>query len=318
MNDTTAPESNERSLLTCIDGPVTSTMVVWNNLVFGVFNICLTIATILLNSITIVACLKSRLLKYKTAYFMVMMLSFNDLVVGLTSNVLFAAILLNEYSSRRTECLLKHIQIVSLLFFSGCSFKTLVLMSLERYAAICHPLFHRTKVSRKRLMKCLTFFWFVALVATTLSWRFIAFFEYVVIPELLAFHIVLVYIYVRIYLANSRSSKTLNQSKGQQDAHEKTAREQRRQLLLNVKLAKSCCVAVVSYFLCYLPSCIITNAGFKYEKDMAISVVVWAETLILANSSINSIVFFWRSRTLRQEACAVVKQVFCRTEMTDR
>jgi hypothetical protein len=191
-------------------------------------------------------------------------------------------------------------------------------MSLERYAAICHPLFHRTKVSRKRLMKCLTFLWFVALVATILSWRFIAFFQYVVIPELLAFHIVLVYIYVRIYLANSRSSKTLNQSEGQQDAHEKTAREQRRQLLLNVKLAKSCCVAVVSYFLCYLPSCIITNAGFKYEKDMAISVFVWAETLILANSSINSIVFFWRSRTLRQEACAVVKQVFCRRKVTNR
>ena len=314
MNNTTTPELNETSLKTaCTDDPVTSQMVVWNNLAFGMFNVFLTITTILLNSVTIIASVKSRLLKERMAYFTVMMLSATDLIVGLTSNPLFAAMLLKEYSSRRTDCLLKEIQIFLLLFFSGCSFKTLVVMSWERYAAICHPLFHRTKVTRKRLMKCLVFLWFLALVCTILSVRFVIFFDYVIIPELMGFGIFLVYVYGRIYLANSKSTRNVIENGGQQDAAVKTAakKDQPHHVLLNVRLAKSCCLVVLSFVLCYLPSCIITNRNFKFEQDLKISVEVWAVTLILANSSINSIVFFWRSKLLRDEACAVFKQVFC-------
>ena len=310
MNDTS---SNKRSLnLICIDG--TSQFLIWNNLAFGIFNIFLTFATILLNLTMIVAYMKSRILKAKNAYFMVFMLSVNDLIVGLTSNVLFATILLDEYSSQRTECLLNNIQIFLLLFSSGCSFKTLVVMSWERYVAICHPLFHRKKVTQKRLKKCLAFLWFLAFVCTVLSWQFIEFFDYVIVPELMGFSIFLVYVYARIYLASSRSSKNVIQNGGQQDADANTAREdQRRHFTLNIRLAKSCCLAVVSFVLCYLPSCIITNGAFNFEGDLRISFIVLAETVILANSSINSIVFFWRNKPLRREGRAVLKQVFART-----
>ena len=320
MNDTTTLGSNERSLkLICTDGPVTSKIVVWNNLAFGMFNLCLTLATIFLNFTTIVAYMKSKVLKAKMAYLMVMMLSVNDLIVGLTSNVLFAVILLKQYSSRRTECLLNNIQIFLLLFLSGCSFKTLVVMSCERYAAICHPLLHRTQVTRKRLMKCLAFLWSLSLVGTILSWQFIAFFDYVIIPELISFNVFLVYVYARIYLANSKSSKSVIENRRQPDVAVNTASEdQRRHVMLNVRLAKSCCLAVASFVLCYLPSCIITNGAFKFEKDLEMSVIVWAETLILANSSVNSIVFFWRSRPLRDQARAVLKQVFCQKTLVIR
>ena len=282
---------------------VISKLVVYNNLAFGIFNICLTIATILLNSITITAYMKSRVLKGKRAYFLVMMLSVNDLVVGLTSNVLFAATLLKEYNSRMIECTLHDIQIFLLIFFSGCSFKSLVVISWERYAAICHPLFHRTKVTRKRLLKCTIFFWFLALLVTVLSWHFVVFFDYVIIPELLVFNIILAYFYLRIYVANSRSLKNTRRTDGDQNA---VRNEQRRQHLANVKLAKSCFLALMAYVICYLPSSIITHGAFEYEKDLKICILVWSETLILANSTLNSIVFFWRNKPMRQEACAVV------------
>ena len=288
---------------------VNSKLVIYNNLAFGIFNICLTIATVLLNSITITAYMKSRVLKGKLAYFLVMMLSVNDLAVGLTSNVLFAATLLKEYNSRMIECILHDIHFFFLLFFSGCSFKSLVVMSWERYAAICHPLFHRTKVTRKRLLKCTIFFWLLALLGTVLSWHFAVFFDYVIIPELLVFNIILAYFYLRIYVANSRSFKNTRRTERDQNA---MRNEQRRQHLANVKLAKSCFLAVMAYVICYLPSSIFTKAALKVEKDLSNCILVWAITLILANSTVNSIVFFWRNKSLRQEACGVVNVILGR------
>ena len=299
-----------------VDDPASSPKVVLNNLTFGIFNIGLAIATICLNLITIVAYIKSELLKGKMAYFMVMMLSVNDFLVGLVSNMLFAAVLLKEYSSRKTEHFLTIVQLFFLLFFSGCSFKTLFVMSWERYAAICHPMFHRTKVTSERLMKCLIFLWLLAAIATILSWRFPTFFEYVIIPELLLFNILLVYFYVRIYIAYLNSSKNVHSKEGvNRDADLTSRNGLRRKVMFNVNLAKSCFFAIISFVICYLPSTVATLMKKNLRKDVQVMVDVWATTLFLLNSSLNSIVFFWRSKPLRREICAVFRVIFCQKEV---
>ena len=285
MDGATIPKSSQLNTY-CTDNHnnvnlAASKLVVYNNLVFGIFSTCLTIATIFLHSITIATYTKSRILKRKLAYFSVMVLSINDLMVGLTSNVLFAATLLKEYNSEMIKCILHDIQIVLLLFPSGCSFKTMVIMSWERYAAICHPLYHRKIVTQKHLRKCMIFLWLLALLATVLSWYFSAFFTYVVVPELMASNFFLVFFYVKIYLANSKTSNKTRHGECEQTAQRN---EQRARVMVDVKLAKSCFLAVMTFVLCYLPSSIITNAAFQYEKDLKFCILVWAETLILANS----------------------------------
>ena len=153
--------------------------------------------------------------------------------------------------------------------------------------------YHLTKVTRKRLMKCLIFLWFLALVGTVLSSRFQAFFNYVIIPELSVFNIFLLFVYIKIYLANSTRS-FINITQGHQDANLNNAwRDQQRKAMLNNKLAKSCFLAVISFVICYLPSAITTSGAFKFQKDLGVLVVVWAKTLIMLNSSLNSIVFFF-------------------------
>lgn len=176
-----------------------------------------------------------------------------------------------------------------MLFFSGCFSPDVA------------------KVTRKRLLKSMTLLWFIALLGTVLSYYFAVFFHYVIVPELLLFNVFLVCIYVKIYLASSKSSKTVRDAEGNQNVERNG---QRRQLLVNVKLAKSCFLAVITFVICYLPSSIISNVAFTYEKDLKICILVLSETLILANSTLNSIVFFWRNKTLRQEARAVLNRVF--------
>ena len=297
------------------DDPASHPKVVANNLAFGIFNIGLAIATVCLNLATIIAYINSKVLKSKMPYFMITMLSFNDFLVGLVPNVLFAAVLLGQYSSRRTNQCLSAIQLYFLLFFSGCSFKTLVVMSWERYAAICHPLFHRTKVTRKRLMKCLIFLWLLAVIGTILSWRLHRFLEYVIIPELLCFNILLVYFYVKIYLANLNSSKNFRQREGfNQGADQASWNEERRKVMLNVNLAISCFLAVMSFVICYLPSSIAAILKTSFSDDARVMVDIWATTLVLLNSSLNSIVFFWRSKPLRREVRAVLRIIFHQNE----
>ncbi|XP_028405390.1 olfactory receptor 4M1-like isoform X2 [Dendronephthya gigantea] len=297
------------------DDMASSLEVVVNNLTFGVFNIVLSIATICLNFTTIFAYIKSKVLKDKLAYLMIMMLSVNDFLVGLVSNVLFAVVLLEQYSSRKIAPHLSTIHFCFLVFFSGCSLKTLVVMSWERYAAICHPLFHRTKVTRKRLMKCVILLWLAALISTILSKRFQAFFEYYIIPERLVFIILLMYFYVRIYLANLYSSKNIrSKNRINQGSDLALWNGRRRKVMMNVNLAKSCFLAVISFVICYLPSTIAMMIKEKCGKEMQIMVEVWATTLILLNSSLNSIVFFWRSKPLRKEVFAVISSIFRKKE----
>ena len=64
-----------------------------NYIVGVIFNIFLTISTIFPNSVTILAYRRSAFLRSKKAYFLIMLLSVNDLLVGLFGNGSFVLLL---------------------------------------------------------------------------------------------------------------------------------------------------------------------------------------------------------------------------------
>ena len=63
-----------------------------NYIVGLIFNIFLTVSTIFLNSVTILAHMRSALLKSKKSYFFIMLLSVNDQLVGLFRNETFVVV----------------------------------------------------------------------------------------------------------------------------------------------------------------------------------------------------------------------------------
>ncbi len=136
-----------------------------------IFNILLTILTIFLNSVTILAFMRSAHLKSKKSYFLIMLLSVNDLLVGLFGNSSYVLVLITiiiGYPSCKINIAFDFVA-----FYLGImSIMTLFALNIERYLSILHPFYHRTKVTRSRLLKMVVAFWLLPLTLRSLRFIF--------------------------------------------------------------------------------------------------------------------------------------------------
>ena len=120
-----------------------------------VVNIVFSFFRIVLNTLVIASFWKSSQLRKKLCHFMIMVLSCFDLVAVVT---IYPAILLylsswlrEDYDLLRKMKMYLHISDV----FLGFSFLTLLVMSFERYLGAYYPIFHRTSVTKRRLLTLL-------------------------------------------------------------------------------------------------------------------------------------------------------------------
>ena len=185
-------------------------------------------------------------------------------------------------------------------------------MNLERYLAIVHPIFHRTKVTKVRLVKCLIVLWLFALALIIFL-----FYRPDVICKFLSLEMslsmaALVFIYARIYIACTRSSKNLLRKNGinPSSKNQDTFETQRRDYLRNLRLVKSCFMVVVCFGICFLPGALVIS-GFQEMNEDLHMIRRWSEILLVSNSSLNSLIFFWRNKLLRKEAQKILKQLLC-------
>ena len=115
------------------------------------------IPTVLLNGISIYTIRKCSQLKEKVSYFTILIQSTVDFITGvITLPLLTAHVLLKDVIriENRVICWLNF----NLAYFPiTLSVFTLCLLSFERYMGVVHPLIHRTKVTKKRIMISLFF-----------------------------------------------------------------------------------------------------------------------------------------------------------------
>ena len=269
---------------------VTSTEIFVYHLIFCVINAVLSVLTICLNSITAVAYWKSTELKRKTAHFLIMVLSLNDLVVGIICGPLHVAVLAREYSLRKFSCFMRGIQLFLLLLVSGCSLMTLVLMNFERYLAIVHSIFHRTKVTKGLLVKCLIVLWLVNAGLISLIFYSQDVLTKCLSVELFLFMSALVFIYVGIYFASRKSFETFRRMNITNASHQgqgqDTSQSERKHHLRNLRLVKSCFIVVVCFWICFLHTCLLVTVISNYN-ELSYMFHTCAETLLLPNGKIN-------------------------------
>ena len=255
-------------------------------------NVILTVSTTFLNTITILVCLKSKNLRKTKSYFLIGLLSLNDLTIGVLGSPSFVAItikkLMGDYEC--TAFILFELTSRGLI---SMSFITLFLLNLERYVAIAYPFFHRTEVTRLRIFGTALVLWSLAILITFLQLVLNAMTKYVRISTILAFIISQAFIYISIF-RNQR--KTVQQCYNTSRHRNWAARKSR-----DFKLAKSCSIVWCCSIMCFIP---ITVTSFltPHSSVIVYATSLWSGTFVLAASSINSIIFFWRNRTLRQQA----------------
>ena len=275
--------------------------ILLNALGLSIVNLFFLFAGTFLNTVVILSIWKSSQLRKKLCYFMILVLSSIDLLV-----VIFIHPLLIVWSNlwyfEDSNILVGKEQ--DLLILTGTSFVVssqigLFTMTLERYMGLAYPLFHKTTITKRKMIIVLaglhsfaliidicTFVLGIATIANYFALLFLAL--SVVLAVLMNYKIVLI--------AKSRNKNT----------HLGNSRKN-----MQSKRYYACVLAVVSFILCCCPASIFYSlilAGLLTNtSNVSVCLFHWSATIVTINSTINSLIFFWMNNALRSEGKKLIK-----------
>ena len=311
MNFNANPNSSDAKLLveTChLYAVVHSwTFSTWNSIAACVVNIVFAIAGTILNSLVLYIFWKSTKMRSKLSYFVIMLLSSVDLAVVTIVHFTFLLQTINEINGT-PNCIYKVSYWSSLFFFTGISISTLLILNLERYTAIIHPFWHRTTVTKRRLMFIWAILWLITVVSTVslfLYWRLSTIITTTAISILCCTSL---FTYTSIFrVARKRKRNTLGHHTNSGNRHGEVSGNMAA-FLRELKVAKTYFLIVVLAFVCFLPGGIFaTVERFKSswsetETEQISIAFIWTLTLVSMNSTLNCLIFFWANKMLRREA----------------
>ncbi len=289
-----------------------SSIYVANQVTACVVMCILTIPVVLLNGITVLTIFKSHQLRAKVCHFPVFILSMADLSVGLLTLPLFSYLYLTEVFGS-LDCVLSFAFSAIAFVPWGLSLAALCALTLERYMGVMYPIAHRNYVTKKMFLIYICCVLLVtsilvplAVVSAIFYYIFCAI--YAIVPFLL--HTLC---YSRILYSTRKILRRENfsTSTGQLEKEPKSSnRAGKRYSLKEIKLARSCALVVVTFYVCCIPGEFLNI--YYLEKEIIIYRVVisWYAAALGINTIINSVIFFWTRPVLRKEAFKVLKGIF--------
>ena len=273
------------------------------NLIFiFVVNVFFFFSGVCLNSVVIISFWRSVQLRKKLCYFMIMVLSCCDLLAVLINNPLLAAIAMLLLTGRLdVNSTWPSVSMRSTFAFFIISLLALLVMNFDRYLATSYPLFHRTSVTKGRL---LTFLGILIIIEVTLAAMsvnkvIISFkFQFLIFFSLLT---PLFFINYKLFLV-VRSNRRNNG----------ISRERKRRF--SVTNISSCLLVFVCYVALFIP--VLVNIGIKANSSDAVLAVgkvhitgIWSRTISSINATLNCLIFYWKNKVLRSEGWKVIKSI---------
>ena len=263
--------------------------------------------TVILNGVSLVTISKCSQLREKISYFLIMMQSATDLGVGLVSlPALCATLVMRTTESRNclAELLLENIAAFPTLL----SVVNLTAMTLERYIGVLHPFKHRTLVTKKRLLVCYFFGAFFMFSIVALPIFGIDSIGALLSASLLVFLFLAAFVYTKIFMTirnrtRLENGRSLNASAVEQSV---SRGQKNMKFLKEMKLIKSCFLAVICFLICFLPGIVVLFLGggnFEWK--------FFSTAILMLNSCINCIIFFWTRPLLRNESVKTFKAFCC-------
>ena len=291
---------NKKEILMVTEIP--SNVYYINSIVVVIFNIFLTISTIFLNSVTILAYTRSPLLKSKKSYFLIMLLSVSDLLVGLFANGSFLLLLITiiiEYPNCEIYILFHLANYCPV----AMSITTLFGLNIERYLSILHPFYHRTKVTKPKLLKMIVTFWILTItlgVAATAYGNVLN----IILGSVFAVTAgSTLYIYIAIYMTVRRRPRVTETGEQTTEARVERRMNEKKDLQ-KIKMAKSCAIVVELVFVCQVPTIAM---AFVVKSNFPTISVLWGAIILMSASSLNSLVLFWNNPILIKESKKLFK-----------
>ena len=274
-----------------------------------VLNITFIFSGIILNTLVIASIWKSSQLRKKLCHFMIMVLSCVDLIAVVASHpaILIFAI---SWLTDDHDLLMKlwfYLHLTDLIL--GFSFCVMLVMSIERYLGAYYPIFHRTSVTRRRLLTLLSLMLIFHITLCAIS----------LIGKVISVNVVFITFIVAIFLPLVYFNITL--FKISREVRRKNPVKPEKRTTINRKSISSCLLVVAC--LVVLTICTSTYMLFHnfFEKKHATSLKlssIWTETLYTMNCTINSLIFFWKNKILRAEGMKILKTLVCSSHSSSK
>ena len=271
------------------------------NLVFTfAVNVLFFFSGIFLNSLVILILWRSAQLRKKLCYFMIMVLSCCDLLVVLTNHplaALIAMLLLTGKFNVYPSWVVISLRLSTI--FLGFSLLALLVMNFERYLAASYPIFHRTSVTKGRLLTLLATLIIIGVTLVLLSINNFA------ISNTVFVLICFIFLFPPMLFINYKLFTIARKSR----RNNRIAPEIKK--TFSLKNTSSCLLAVACFVVLSIPAFVYIGLRDSEEttstSDNANIARLWTKTITSINSTFNCLIFYWKNKILRSEGRKVIK-----------
>jgi hypothetical protein len=199
-----------------------------------------------------------------------------------------------------------HISLRSTNIVLAFSLFALLVMNFDRYLATSYPIFHRTSVTKRRLLTLFAILIIVEITLTVMSVNnlVISYQVHLLIISILLIPAML-FINYKLFLVVRKSRKNKRIS----PVIKKT---------VSLKNISSCLLVVACVVVLSIPTCVyiglrINSPETANTLDNATVAGVWAITIASMNCTFNCLIFYWKNKVLRTEGLKVLKSLkICR------
>ncbi len=276
------------------------------SVVLCIINIVFMVAGIFLNSVVIISLWRSRQLRKKLCYFMILVLSCVDLaVVTITHPLLIASTI--YYSLQEINKIHETARESTCFILYGVSIFAIFTLNVERYLALTYPFFHHVLVTKTRLV------YFQALVTIIIvGLSPLYYFKMNTIANILValYLSLLLFLFVCSNYKMFTIAKSKRADRGVAPVTAASSTDEKRQKqILNLNNISTCSLAVGCFLVCSCPQIIYSAlrlASGELSYDRKIVFILWSNTLLSMNSTFNCAIFFWRNSILRREGIKII------------
>ena len=261
-----------------------------------VLNVFFTFLGALLNAVVALSLWKSKQLRKKTCYFMIIVLSIFDSLAVITNHPI-QAITSVAWLTKQDDAL-PTLTICEKVVnpFHAFSFLALMVMSFDRYLATSRPIFHRTSVTKRRLAIILGLSCFIDINLRVLSVTVLEVY-FQAVSTIYFLLLVAIYLFINIKLLNLARRIRQNPISPQST--------------VKLKHISTCLLTMVCLVLFSFPVIfytILILLGKLQSINVGLS-VIWVNTTVTMNSTFNCMIYFWKNATLRKEGMKFLRSL---------